>query len=104
MGEGVRPVQFSSQFDERLQEIISEAEAVEARAHRRARYWLTGLAIVARATKLREYIGKLTRADVEFLRGDPNIGEAIHNLHALSAELSALASALGQREEQRAAE
>lgn len=97
-------MQLSPQLNERLQEVISEAEAVEAAADRRARYWLTGLAIVARAAKLREYVGKLTRADVEFLRGDPNIGEAIHNLHALAGELSALARALGQREERSAAE
>lgn len=83
---------------------LARPRPVEAAAHRRARYWLTGLAIVARAAKLREYVGKLTRADVEFLRGDPNIGEAIHNLHALAGELSALARALGQREERSAAE
>jgi hypothetical protein len=93
-----------SAYDDLLRDVISEAEAVEARNHRQARYWLTGLAIAARATKLREYIGKLTRSDIEFLHHDPKIGEAIHNLHALSAELSALASALGQREKRSAAE
>lgn len=97
-------MQLSPEFNERIREVVSEAEAVEAAAHRRARYWLTGLAIVARCAKLREYIGKLTRADVEFLRADPNIGEAIYNLHALAGELTALAVALAQREEQRAAE
>jgi hypothetical protein len=86
-------MQLSPQLNEMIRDVVSEAEAVEA-AHRRARYWLTGLAIVARCAKLREYIGKLTRADVEFLRGDPNIGEAIHNLHALAGELTALAEAL----------
>lgn len=88
---------------DRLAEIVrdlgSEARANEARSDRRARYWLTGLAICARVTKLREYIAKINRADIEFLRTDRNIGEAIGNLHALAAELTALAVALEPQRE-----
>jgi hypothetical protein len=77
----------------RLHDLASEVEAMERRSPRRAR--LTGIAICARATKLREYIGKINEADIELIRHDPIIGEAISNLTALAGELCALASALG---------
>jgi hypothetical protein len=76
----------------RLHDLAGEAEAMERRRPRRAR--LTGIAICARATKLREYIGKINEADIKLLRHDPIIGEAISNLTALAGELCALASAL----------
>jgi hypothetical protein len=90
---------LSDHLSEAVRDLVSEAEANEARAYRRTRYWLTGLAICARVTKLREYIAKINRADVEFLRTDRNVGEAIGNLHALAAELTALAHALGPEQE-----
>jgi hypothetical protein len=72
----------------------SEAKTTSRWADRRARYWLTGLAIKARTVKLREYIGKITEADVTFLRHDPNIAEAVSELRNLAAELSAFADLL----------
>jgi hypothetical protein len=84
---------------EAVRDLVSDAEANEVRAYRRTRYWLTGLAICARVTKLREYVGKINKADVEFLRTDRNIGEAIGNLHTLAAELTALAVALEPQRE-----
>jgi hypothetical protein len=72
----------------------TEAKAISRWADRRARYWLTGLAIKARAAKLREYIGKITTADIDFLRHDPNIAEASEDLMRLSWELREFAEAL----------
>ena len=77
-----------------IRDLASEAAANEARSDRRARYWLTGIAICAKATKLRDYIAKINRADVEFLRTDEECRQAIGNLHALAAELTTLAVAL----------
>ena len=48
--------------------LISEAEAMEGAAQRRARYWLTNLAICARVTKLTEYVEKIDKNDIRFLR------------------------------------
>lgn len=96
-------MQPSQSLSERLSEMIhnhkGEADARAARAERRAKYWLTGLAVCTRVAKLREYIGKINEADVKFLRYDPNIDEATHNLHALAQELVALANALEAGEE-----
>lgn len=72
----------------------SERSTIEAQSYRRARYWLTGLAIKTRAVKLREYIGKITEADIAFLRRDANIAEAVSDLRKLSSELLAFADAL----------
>lgn len=72
----------------------NEVGAIERRNQRQARYWLTGLAIKSRAAKLREYIGKITEADIKFLRHDPNIGEAVDDLLKLAGELEAFAAAL----------
>jgi hypothetical protein len=90
---------LSPALAEFLEPLISEAEANEARSQRRARYWLTGLAISARALKLREYIGKINKADVQFLRTDPNITETVNDLHALAREAKELAWVLSGRED-----
>jgi hypothetical protein len=72
----------------------TEAKAIARRAERRTRYWLTALAIKTRAAKLREYVGKITADDIEFLRRDPNIVETVEDLIRLSGELGDLAKAL----------
>jgi len=74
----------------RLHDLAGEAEAME----RRSPLGSQEIAICARATKLREYIGKINEVDIELLRRDPVIGEAISNLTALAGELCELASAL----------
>ena len=96
-------MEVSEPMRQRLNEMVhnhkGEADARAARAERRAKYWLTGLAVCTRVAKLREYIGKINAADVKFLRYDPNIHEATHNLHALAQELLTLANALEAGEE-----
>ena len=72
----------------------SEARAISHWADRRARYWLTGLAIKARCAKLREYIGKITGADITFLKHDPNIVETVEDLRRLAGELQEFADLL----------
>jgi hypothetical protein len=84
-------------IQERLDDLVGEVEANEVRSHRRARYWLTNLAICARATKLREYVGKIDEADIKFLKTAPNVNEAIADLHALSHEARELAWKLSER-------
>ena len=91
---------ISEALREKLWELGSEGRANEAHNYRRSRYWLTGLAIKTRATKLREYLGKITEADVEFLRGDPNIAEAAEELRRLAKELFVVAEALTPDEEE----
>jgi hypothetical protein len=78
-----------------VEQLRSAHAADEQRSHRRARYWLTGLAIKTRVVKLREYLNKMTEADIVFLRHDPNIGEAEGELRKLAAELLRLADAFG---------
>jgi hypothetical protein len=75
-------------------ERASERQAEEARLQRKARHWLTGLAIKAHIVKLREYFGRMTEADIEFLRHDANIEEAVSDMRRLSRELSDLADKL----------
>lgn len=79
---------------EMILDIGSEARANEASAQRRAKYWLTGLAIKNRATKLRGYIGRISDEDIKFLRRDPNSVEAVEDLIKLSVELRQFAVAL----------
>ena len=74
--------------------LISEHRANERRSLRRARWWLTALAVVSRITKLREYAHKITQYDIEFLAGDPQVGEAITAMRALAEEMDTLAEAL----------
>jgi hypothetical protein len=86
---------------EQLDDLAGEIAANEVRSERRARYWLTNLAVVARATKLREYVGKINAADIKFLKTAPNVNDAISNLHALSRELKELAWKLSTNDELR---
>ena len=79
---------------EKLRDRISELRADEARNYRRSRYWLTGLAIKTKAVRLREYISKINEADLDFLRHDPNIEEAVEEIRKLADELLAVADAL----------
>jgi hypothetical protein len=79
---------------ERVEGLISERRANERRNLRRVRWWLTALAVVSRITKLREYAHKVTQYDIEFLAGDPQVGEAISAMRALAEEMDTLAEAL----------
>jgi hypothetical protein len=79
---------------ERLDGLLSEQQANERRSLRRARWWLTALAVVSRITKLREYAHKITQYDIDFLASDPQVGEAITAMRALAEEMDTLAEAL----------
>jgi hypothetical protein len=50
---------MSEYLNASVRDLVSEAAANEAHAYRRGKYWLTGLAICARVTKLRDYISKI---------------------------------------------
>jgi hypothetical protein len=52
--------------------LIGEADAVEAGAQRRAKWWLTNIALCSNVTKLRRYVEKINKADIRFLRTAPN--------------------------------
>jgi hypothetical protein len=78
----------------------SERQAEEARLQRKARHWLTGLAIKAHIAKLREYFGRMTEADIQFLRHDANIAEAVSDMRRLARELSDLAEKLEPNSEE----
>ena len=80
--------------DHIVEQMRSAHAADEERAERRAKHWLTGFAIMTKAVLLRKYIGKITDADIAFLRHDPNIAEAEGVLRKLSAELLAFAERL----------
>ena len=45
----------------------------------------------AKVLGFRDYVGRINKADVEYLQRDPNINEAIADLHALSHEVRELA-------------
>ena len=80
--------------DHIVEQMRSAHAADEERAERRAKHWLTGFAIMTKAVLLRKYIGKITDADIAFLRHDPNIAEAEGVLRKLSAELVQFAERL----------
>ena len=67
----------------------------------RSRYWLTALRIRAKVLGFRDYVGRINKADVEYLQRDPNINEAIADLHALSREAKELAWKLSTNDELR---
>jgi len=91
----MRPISlYKVSLPKEFYEIDSEKRAEEARLQRKARHWLTGLAIKARIAKQREYFGRMTEADIAFLRRDPNIAEAVSDLRRLSGELKSLADRL----------
>jgi hypothetical protein len=88
---------LAAQATEKVQGWIGEARAIERRSIRRAKYWLTALAVCTRVTKLREYADRITQDDLEWLAADPQIGEAIANMRALARELNLLAAALAEQ-------
>ena len=100
MPKAITLAPISEALREKILELGSEGRANEERNYRRSRYWLTGLAIKTRATKLREYLGKITEADVDFLRGDPNAAEAVEELRRLGKEAFVVAEALTPDEEE----
>jgi hypothetical protein len=65
---------------------------------RRARYWMTNLAVLKRTSAMREYIGKINREDIKFLRAAPHSAEAIEGLRKLSREAAELAFKLADSE------
>jgi hypothetical protein len=77
---------------------LSEAEALAAINERRARYWMTNLAVSKKVAAMREYIGKINREDIKFLRKAPHSTEAIDDLRRLSREAAELAFKLADRE------
>jgi hypothetical protein len=92
---------LAAQATAKVQNWIGEARATERRSLRRARYWMTALAVCTRVTKLREYADKITQEEVEWLACDPQIGEAIANMQALARELNLLAAALAEEVRQK---
>ena len=92
---------LAAQASAKVQAWIGEARANERRSLRRARYWLTALAVCTRVAKLREYVSKVSQYDIEFLATDPQIGEAIANMQALARELNGLAAALAEEVRQK---
>ena len=87
----VRPPQMSQAFLDIMDAELSETEALTAINDRRARYWMTNLAVVKRTSAMREYIGKINREDIKFLRAAPHSAEAIDGLRKLVREASELA-------------
>jgi hypothetical protein len=85
-------------IQEMLDAELSEAAAIAAINNRRAKYWMTNLALVNRVAALRRYIEKINREDIEFLRKGPNSAEAIAALKGLSREAAELAFKLADRD------
>jgi hypothetical protein len=85
---------LGEKLGDQITEHVSAQVAQEAVARRRAKYWLNGLAIKQRATKLREYLGRINDDDGEFLRRDPHIVETVEELRRLSWEANNLAGRL----------
>jgi len=67
---------------------------------RTARPWLTALGIKARTVRLREYIGKMTDADIAHLQRDRDIAEAEGDLRLLAREALQFADALATPDEE----
>jgi hypothetical protein len=59
---------------------------------------MTNLAVLKRTSAMREYIGKINREDIKFLRAAPHSAEAIDGLRKLVREASELAFKLADRE------
>jgi hypothetical protein len=89
---------LSPEVQEMFDAALSEAAALQVINERRARYWMTNLAVKKRAMVLREYIGKINREDIKFLRKAPHAAEAIDELRKLAREVEALAFKLADRE------
>jgi len=51
-----------------VEQLRGERIAQEERAERRAKHWLTRLAIKTKAVLLRKYIGKISDTDIAHLR------------------------------------
>jgi hypothetical protein len=77
---------------------LSEEAALTLMNERRARYWMTNLAVLKRVTAIREYLGKINKEDIKFLRVTPNSAEAIAGLKALAREAEELAFKLADRD------
>jgi hypothetical protein len=77
---------------------LSEAEALAAINERRARYWMTNLAVQKRVAAMREYIGKVRPEDIKFLRKAAHSTETIDVLKRLSREAADLAFKLADRD------
>jgi hypothetical protein len=88
---------LAAQASQKVHGWIGEARANRRRSYRRARQWLTALAVCTRVAKLREYANKITPEDIEWLAADPQIGEAIRDMQALGRELFLLAAALTEQ-------
>jgi hypothetical protein len=88
---------LGQELGDKAEEFYSANLADEAVARRRGKYWLNGLAIKQRATKLRDYLGRINDEDVEFLRRDPQIAEAADELRRLSWEANTVAGMLKAR-------
>jgi hypothetical protein len=95
----VRPPQMSQAFLDLMDAQLSETEALTAINERRARYWMTNLAVVKRVAAMREYIGKINREDIKFLRAAPHSSDAIDGLRKLVREASELAFKLADRKD-----
>ena len=66
--------ELSPMMQELLDAELSEAAALAAINERRARYWMTNLAVSKKVAAMREYIGKINREDIEFLRNGTAFG------------------------------
>jgi len=85
-------------FLDKIAIATSEDAALAAANERRARYWMTPLAVLKRVAAMREYIGKINREDIKFLRAAPHSAEAIEGLRKLAREASELAFKLADGE------
>ena len=94
----VRPPEMSQAFLDIMDAQLSETEALTVMNERRARYWMTNLAVLKRVSAMREYIGKINREDIKFLRAAPHSADAIDGLRKLVREASELAFKLADRD------
>jgi hypothetical protein len=91
----MNPEAFEEMFDAEM----SEAAALQAINERRARYWLTNLAVQKRVAAMREYLGKINAEDIKYLHKASHATETIDVLKRLSREAGALAFKLADREQ-----
>jgi hypothetical protein len=94
------PRGMSQAFLDMIDAELSETEALTVMNERRARYWMTNLAVLKRVSAMREYIGKINREDIKFLRAAPHSADAIDGLRKLVREASELAFKLADQEGQ----
>lgn len=90
--------ELSPMMQDLLDAELSEAAALHAMNERRARYWMTNLAVQKRVAAVREYIGKINREDIKFLRKASHSTETIDVLKRLSREAAELAFKLADRD------